>query len=281
MPVFLLASLTMTAFAANSLLNRLAFAGDGAIGPAGFALIRLASGAVMLVLLVALRNRRGLTGVFALKQGWVEPLTLALYMIGFSFAYLSLAAGTGALILFGGVQITMFAGALISREAIPLPRWLGAGIAFGGLVWLFLPGAAGGAPDPLGGALMTAAALGWGIYSLAGRRVRDPLSATARAFVLAVPLALGVYLLHPDAIRPRGLVLAGLSGAVTSGLGYALWYALIPRLGAARAAVSQLAAPVIAVIGGAVLLGEPIGLRLVLASLLVLGGVAVSQLSKS
>ena len=270
----------MTAFAANSLLNRLAFTGDGAMGPAGFALIRLASGAAMLILLVALRNRRGLDAVFTLKPGWTGPLTLALYMIGFSFAYLSLAAGTGALILFGGVQITMFAGALISGETIPLPRWLGAGIAFGGLVWLFLPGAAGGAPDPLGGALMAAAALGWGAYSLAGRRVRDPLATTARAFVLAVPLALGVYLLHPDAIRPRGLVQAVLSGAVTSGLGYALWYALIPRLGAARAAVAQLAAPVIAVIGGAVLLGEPIGLRLILASLLVLGGVAVSQLSK-
>ena len=272
MRLFLLTSLTMLAFAANSILNRMALE-DGTTGPAAFAAIRLASGALCLWLLVAARG-----------GGW-RPLlhpagagSLALYVLGFSFAYVSLPAGVGALILFGGVQITMFAGALILREAVPARRWAGAGLAMCGLAWLLWP-AGTEAPDPLGAVLMAAAALGWGIYSLLGRGASDPLRATAGNFILATPLGLILFALLPDGATAQGTVLAILSGAATSGCGYALWYAVLPALGPSRAAVAQLCVPVIAALGGLALLGEGLSLRFILASALVLGGVALAALS--
>ena len=272
MRLALLTTLTMVAFAANSVLNRLALE-DGDTGPAGFAALRLAAGALMLGLLVA---RRGGAPVWA-WPGWAGPGALLLYMLGFSFAYVSLGAGVGALILFGGVQVTMFAGAVMAGEAVPLRRWVGAAVSFAGLVFLMWP--AGTAAVSLSGAgLMLAAALGWGLYSLIGRGAADPLGATAGNFLYAVPVAVLVWLLWPDGIGARGAALAVLSGAVTSGLGYALWYAVLPALGATRGAVAQLTVPVIAVAGGVVFLGEAVSLRMVLASVLVLGGVAVSLL---
>ncbi|ABV94649.1 hypothetical protein Dshi_2916 [Dinoroseobacter shibae DFL 12 = DSM 16493] len=270
--LFLLVALTMTAFAANSLLNRAALAG-GEIGPAAFAAIRLGSGALVLALLV-MRTRP----LRLRKPGrWIGVGSLALYMAGFSYAYLSLDAGLGALILFGGVQITMFAGALLSRDAIPVTRWLGAGLALAGLALLLWPGAVG-RPDPLGLALMSLAAVGWGIYSLHGRGSTEPLADTAANFVLTLPLCLLVVAIWPDgvAISLWGIVLAVICGAVTSGLGYALWYTVLPQLGASRAAVAQLTVPVIASLGGLLLLGEAITLLSVLATVLVLGGVALS-----
>ena len=275
MQLIALTTLTMIAFAANSVLNRLALeAGD--TGPASFAAIRLVSGALMLAGLVVWRDR-GLSGLRD-RVGWVGPVTLALYVLGFSFAYVTLDAGVGALILFGAVQITMFAGAVMSREDIPANRWAGAVLAFGGLVWLMWPqgDVGGGAPELIGAALMVAAAVGWGLYSLIGRRSGDPLGATAVNFALAAPFGLLVWVVLPDGTGLRGAGLAVLSGMVTSGLGYALWYRVLPGLPAAVAAIAQLSVPVIAMAGGMVFLGEAPGLRFVLAAGLVMAGVVVS-----
>ncbi len=275
MRLTLLTLLTMIAFAANSVLNRLALM-DAGMGPAAFAAIRLAAGAGVLAALVWVRGG-GVRPVLRprLKDA-IGPLSLALYVLGFSFAYVSLPAGVGALLLFGGVQVTMFAGAIILREEVPLQRWLGAGLAFSGLVWLLWPGASASLPLA-GGVLMAAAALGWGIYSLLGRGATDALGATAMNFLLAMPLALLVFVILPDRITAWGAVLAGLSGGVTSGLGYALWYRILPQLGATKAAVAQLSVPVIAMAGGIAFLDETVSMRIIVASLLVLGGVAVSM----
>jgi drug/metabolite transporter (DMT)-like permease len=274
MRLFLLTALTMLAFAANSVLNRWAV-GPGHIGAVEFAAVRLVAGAGALAALV-LWQRKGFAW-----PGWRGRgpgiMGLSVYLIGFSLAYLGLDAGTGALVLFGMVQVTMFAGALLSQEAVPGRRWAGAGLALVGLALIAAPAGEGVAIGPL--AMMAMAGVGWGIYSLAGRGARDPLAATAWNFLLAVPLvvplavALGVQ--RPDG---TGVALAVVSGAVTSGLGYALWYAILPALGAARAAVAQLSVPVIAALGGAVLLAEAPGVRFWIASVLVLGGVALASL---
>jgi len=271
----LLTALTMLAFAANSVLNRMALAG-GEIGAGGFAAIRLAAGAAMLWALLALR-RRGWPA-FRVRRHVGAAVALALYMLGFSFAYLALDAGQGALLLFGGVQVTMFAGALALGEQVPARRWAGASLAFGGLVWLLWPAGAE-APALAPAAAMLAAALGWGLYSLIGRGARDPLGDTALAFALALPAGLAALALDAaDApeVSPRGVALAVASGALASGLGYALWYTILPRLGAARGAIAQLTVPVLAMTGGALLLGEVPGLRLLLAAAMVGIGVAVS-----
>lgn len=260
----------MLAFAANSVLNRWAV-GPGHIGAVEFAVVRLLAGALVLAALV-LWQRRGLAwpGLPGRVPG---VLGLSAYLIGFSLAYRGLDAGTGALVLFGMVQVTMFAGALWSRESVPTRRWAGAVLALGGLALIAVPGAVPLLPL----ALMAGAGVGWGIYSLAGRGATDPLAATAWNFVLALPVVVPVALVgfvRPDA---TGFWLAVVSGAVTSGLGYALWYAVLPALGAARAAVAQLTVPVLAALGGAVLLAEVPGLRFWLASALVLGGVALAS----
>lgn len=269
MRLILLICLTMLAFAGNSVLNRLALA-DGSAGPAGFAALRLAAGAIMLWLLVSLRDRRAHRPALRPRGA----LALAAYVLGFSFAYVALDAGIGALILFGGVQITMCAGAWRSGEAIPARRWAGAGLALAGLVWLLLPSGQG-APDLRAAALMLIAALGWGVYSLRGRGVADALGDTADNFALALPLAGILFVLWPDSMTGRGAVLAILSGAVTSGLGYALWYRLLPRIAASAAALAQLSVPVIAMAGGALILAEPLTGRFAVAALLVIGGVAL------
>lgn len=276
MRLLLLTSLTMVAFAANSVLNRMALAG-GTIDAISFGSVRLVAGAVMLVVLAwALR------GGLALRAPGraVGVLALLVYIYGFSIAYRVLDAGLGALILFGVVQITMFAGGLISGEAMPARRWAGAGLAFCGLVWLLWPGA-GPQVSPLHGLLMAAAGVGWGVYSLNGRRGGDALQATAANFALAAPLGVVLGLIWPAGAQGvvlggAGVGLAVLSGAVTSGLGYALWYSVLPRLPASVAAVSQLTVPVIAMAGGVAFLAEGITAQFALASVLVLGGVAVS-----
>lgn len=275
MRLVLLTALVMVAFAANSVLNRLALA-EGDIGPAAFAAVRLGAGAAVLVALARLGGGR----VPVLVPGRaVAAAALALYMLGFSFAYLWLDAGLGALILFGGVQITMFAGAVLAGERVPARRWAGAALAFGGLVWLLWPGGAG-APDPAGAALMAAAAFGWGVYSLVGRRAKDPLAETAANFVVALLPGLAALALAGDlaGATPTGIAAAVLSGAVTSGLGYALWYAVLPRLQASQAAVAQLTVPVIAIAAGAVLLAEAPTARMLMAGAVVLGGIWISLL---
>lgn len=271
----LLVALVMTAFAANSLLNSAAV-GQGEIAATAFAAIRTVAGAVTLAALVLLRRKGGLPPGRVMATG---ALSLATYMIGFSVAYLRLDAGIGALILFGGVQLTMFAGGLAGGERPPVRRWIGSAVALFGLAWMFWP-THGVSIDPLAALAMAAAALGWGVYSLNGRRTTDPLGATAANFVLAAPLCILAALLVPGGVPASlpGILLAVLSGAVTSGLGYALWYTILPRLTATAASLTQPSVPVIVLAGGALLLGEAVAPPTVLAAALVLGGVAFGSL---
>jgi len=280
-PVRLIAltAIVMVAFAANSVLNRAALATEE-INPLVFAWIRAGSGAVALAVMVLARDRKlSLLG----PQRVAGVLSLTIYMVAFSVAYVALDAGIGALILFGGVQVTMFCGSLFAREPIPAMRWVGALLAFGGLVWLLLP--AGDIVLPLAhSVLMLAAAFGWGAYSLVGRISGEPLRATAANFILAAPLCflvLAVMPVAPDADPGtwRGVLLAVISGVVTSAMGYALWYSVLPRLLPSVAAVAQLTVPVIALGGGIVFLGEVLTLKFAVASVLVLGGVAISVLA--
>lgn len=269
----LLVALTMAAFAANSLLNRLAVE-SGAISPAGFAAIRVAAGAAMLVLLALLRRQR-----LPLwnRRRWAGALSLATYMVGFSLAYRSLDAGLGALILFGVVQIAIFVLAALGGAPLGARQVLGALVAFGGLAWVLWP--AGGAAVPLGGAIwMIAAGLGWAVYTISGRGEPAALPATAANFCLALPFCLLPLLLGASgpAPAPLGIGLALLGGAVTSGLGYALWYSLVPQLAATTAATVQLTVPVIALAAGAALLGEAPAPRLILGAAVVLGGIGLA-----
>lgn len=280
MQLLLLTALTMIAFAANSVLNRMALS-SGGIDAASFGALRLLAGALMLGALVAMRGNLRL----AVRRGGLVPvLALFTYMFGFSFAYRALDAGLGALILFGVVQVTMFAGAVLLRETMPKRRWIGAVIAFAGLVWLLWPRQGGISVDATSGALMMLAGIGWGVYSLAGRGQSDPLAATFANFLKAVPLGVLVLLaLGPvdvSGISVNGAILAVLSGAVTSGLGYALWYRVLPGLAPSIASVAQLTVPVIAMAGGWVFLGETLRPEALPPSLCVLIGVGLSVLPR-
>lgn len=263
----------MVAFAGNSILNRMALA-EARISPDAFAAIRLASGAMALAVLVSLRQR----GFDWLGKGSaVGAISLAVYAIGFSFAYLRIDAGLGALLLFGVVQITMFATAILNRqEIISLWRWIGTAIALGGIVLLLLPGAA--APSLPFAALMIISALGWGFYTLAGKQAKDPLASTAANFMYAAPAGLVAWTLAPsnEILTTSGVGLALLSGIVTSGMGYALWYLILPQLRTTTAALAQLTVPVIAATGGVLLLGEGVTPLFICASVLVLAGVGLS-----
>ncbi|TLP58449.1 DMT family transporter [Parasedimentitalea maritima] len=264
--------LVMMAFAANSVLNRMAV-GAGEIGAMEFALVRLVAGAATLLMLCRYRRQRiAQPARLSLLGGG----SLALYMIGFSLAYRSLDAGLGALILFGVVQITMFGWGALRGAAVSSGQYLGAVVAFGGLAYVLWP--AGSVQVPLiGAAFMAAAGLGWAIYSLLGRQVKTPLAATTMNFlwasVMVVPL---VWLLgEAERVSVFGAGLAVAAGAVTSGLGYALWYRVLPQLQPAVAATVQLSVPVIAMMAGVVGLGEVLTLRLLIGTLVVLGGIAL------
>ncbi len=273
MRLFFLVALVMTAFAANSVLNRIGLS-DGVTTPMGFAVIRVVSGALMLGILAVIYGR----ALPLIKPARiVGTLSLCAYLVGFSIAYLTLGAGIGALILFGGVQVTMFAGVLLSGGQVTRWRWIGAIIAFAGLALLLSPGI-GAAPDPWGAFFMTVASVGWGLYSLAGAKEPDALAGTAANFILAVPVMLAALVAFglPFAMGGSGFLYAVISGALTSALGYALWYQILPRLEASIAAIAQLTVPVIALAGGVLFLGEALTWRFFLASLLVLGGVAIS-----
>jgi len=260
----------MVAFAANSLLCRMAL-GQELIDPASFTTIRVLSGAATLGLLLALRR-----GDYTRTEfDWRAVVSLFGYMIFFSFAYLSLGAATGALILFGSVQLTMFLFALRAGEHFSLVSWAGLGIAIVGLVYLVSPGVT--APDVLGAALMTVAGICWGVYSLRGRQIADPLQSTAKSFLFSVPLVVVVslFFLRDFDSSPEGLGLAIASGAVASGLGYAIWYAALSGLTATRAAIVQLSVPVIAAFGGILILSEEVTVRLLVASTATLCGVVI------
>jgi len=272
MRLFLLTCVTMIAFAANSVLTRVALA-DGRIGPADFSAIRLASAAMVLFVLVWLRG-----GQFDLGRPgrWRGVLALTVYVIGFSFAYVSLPAGVGALILFGAVQVTMFTAALRGSDKIPRRRLIGAAVAFCGLIWLMWP-TGGAAPNLPGAGLMVLAGIGWGAYSIHGRAVRDPTAETAANFMLAVPFGLAALLIANEPLPTAyGIGLALTSGILTSGLGYALWYRILPRMQTSTAAIAQLTVPVIAAAAGVALMGEAVTTRLAIAAVLVISGVAAS-----
>ena len=263
---------TMVAFASNSVLCRLAL-GPRVIDAASFTTLRLVSGALMLALIVGL-SRGGRFG--ATRSTWASAAMLFVYAIAFAFAFLSLSAGTGALILFGCVQVTMIVAALLEGERPGVLEWLGLATAVAGLVYLVLPGLA--APSPLGSALMAIAGISWGLYSLYGRRALDPLAETAGNFLRATPLAvvasaIALPYLH---LTPRGIVIACVSGAVTSALGYVIWYVALRGLTATRAATVQLSVPVLAAFGGVAFLSESLSLRLSLASILILGGIGLA-----
>ncbi|MDR6534453.1 DMT family transporter [Variovorax soli] len=272
----LLTAVAMLAFAANSLLCRMALQQRG-IDPASFGSIRLVSGAFMLMLIVRLRSKHAPAG----RADWLAAAMLFAYVAFFSFAYLSLSAGTGALILFGAVQLTMFSAGLRAGEMFGPLAWSGFVLAFGGLVYLVSPGLA--APPPLGAGLMAVAGVAWGVYSLRGRGVADPLAATARNFVRAAPmaLALSVVLVSQAHADRAGIALAIASGAITSGLGYVIWYAALPKLTALRAATVQLSVPPIAAFGGVLFLAEAITPRLMLCSVAILGGIGLVLAGKT
>lgn len=275
MKLFALITLTMIAFAANSVINRAALA-DGAIGPTSFALLRLAFGVAVLAIFVALRHR----GFPKPEFSWAGAVGLLVYMLGFSLAYVSLDAGLGALLLFGGVQITMFLGALLRGQRPGAWQWAGSLVAMIGLAVLLWPTEA--VSVPLSGALlMSAAAVGWGVYSLVGQQAQDAVLASCTSFAVAAMMTAFVWLIwQSEPVSSRGIALAALSGAVTSGLFYPLWYWVLPQIRTTTAAVSQLSVPAIAAAGGIAFLGENISLQFVLASILVLGGIAVSVLLK-
>ncbi|MFW8594512.1 DMT family transporter [Cribrihabitans neustonicus] len=272
MRLFLLVSLTMCAFAANSILARVAI-GGGYMDATGFGLLRLLSGAGMLLLLCW---ARAVPLRLPLRGSVWGGAALTLYIAGFSIAYEALDAGLGALILFGVVQISMFLWGMLRGAPAGLAQILGALLALLGLAYVLWP--AGSSAVAPGAALMMAAAgLGWGIYSLLGRGAHEPLAATSVNFVVASLMMLPVVWLAGGGTvwSLWGGGLAVISGAVTSGLGYALWYQVLPRLQPAVAATVQLSVPVIAILAGAALLGEAIGLRLIFGTAAVLGGISL------
>lgn len=264
------AALALTAFAANSVLCRVALR-DGSIDPASFSSIRIVSGAVMLLMVMFWTG-----GDRDTPRSWTSAGMLFLYAVPFSFAYTQLTTGTGALILFGAVQITMLAAAVWSGERLRATQWLGVTAALLGLVYLVLPGLA--APPLLAATLMAIAGLSWGIYSLRGRGLANPLAHTTTNFARAVPMVLivSVLTLPQFHAEPRGMLFATASGAVASGLGYVSWYAALRGLTATRASVLQLSVPVIAAAGGVVFLTEPISVRLVASAMLVIGGIGLT-----
>jgi drug/metabolite transporter (DMT)-like permease len=263
--------LALVAFASNSLLTRLAL-GAGEIDAATFTAIRLAAGAIVLVAIVRVRDG----GLGALRGGGVVgPLALFAYAAPFSFAYVRIGAAVGALVAFGCVQITMVGAGLIRGERPSARTWLGLALATGGLLGLTLPSV--NRPDPIGVASMAVAGLGWGIYSLAGRASREPIAANARSFVWSSGLALLLVALSAGRViaTTHGAALAAISGAVTSGIGYVIWYRALPRLSVTQAAVAQVCTPILAALGATALLGEPVSPRLVAAGIAVVGGVAL------
>jgi drug/metabolite transporter (DMT)-like permease len=273
----LLTIFAMIAFASNSLLNRLAL-GRHTIDAISYTTIRLISGAIMLSLIASTQRKSGQP---LLGGSWLSALFLFLYALTFSFAYLSLSAGTGALILFGSVQLTMIIVALRNGERPQLLEWIGLCMAFGGLIYLVLPGLS--APPLLGSILMLIAGIAWGIYTLRGRGSQNPLADSTGNFVYAVPMILLIRLISVNTVQlsNTGILFAMLSGALASGVGYVIWYSALRGLTTARAAIIQLSVPVLAAWGGVLLLSEHISARLLFAGILILGGIALTVLTRN
>jgi drug/metabolite transporter (DMT)-like permease len=277
--IFILTLLAMIAFASNSLLCRAALK-QTSIDAASFTFLRIFSGAVALWLIM---NVRRSTWAICLRVGgnWISALALFLYAATFSFAYVDVSAGTGALLLFGAVQATMILWGLHKGEHVRAIQIAGLIVAAIGLVVLLFPGLS--APPLFGSILMLGAGVAWGIYSLRGKREKNPATVTAGNFVRAVPFAAAVSIIFVSRIDLdlAGVIYAIISGAITSGLGYVIWYSALPSLKAASAATVQLSVPVLAATGGILLLGEPLTLRYLLASLAILGGIALVVLERT
>lgn len=272
MRIIVLTAVAMVAFAANSVLARLAFATGGA-EPLSYTGIRLASGAIVLLLLLGLSQRslpRPIAG------NWRAAASLFGYALAFSIAYIMLGAGTGALILFASVQVGIFGWAIVKGDRPGALEWLGLVVALAAFAWLVSPGLV--APHPVGTVLMVAAGLCWAAYTLLGRGSKSPLADTSGNFARTLPLAILLLLasLIAGPIHPAAAAYAVASGALASGVGYAVWYAVLPRLPRTTAAIVQLTVPAIAALGGVVLIGEQLTLRLVIASIGIIGGVAIA-----
>jgi len=267
--IVVLTSLTMLAFAGNSLLCRAALRNTG-IDAGSFTTIRLISGALMLWLVVRIRPTSQ-TG----RGNWLSASALFVYAASFSFAYVSLPASIGTLLLFGAVQTTMIGQALRAEESLRGLQIFGLVLALGGLIGLLLPGLS--APPFFGSLLMLTAGVAWGVYSLRGTGLGDPTRVTAGNFLRAVPLAavLSVVMSGDVSLDAAGFGYAIASGALASGLGYVIWYTALPSLKTASAATVQLIVPVLAALGGVIFLGEHITLRLILASIAILGGIGL------
>lgn len=275
MTVVVLTAFTLVAFATNSLLCRMALGGQ-LVDPVSFATLRLVSGALALIPVARMAGETGAPGTA--MGSWRSGTALFAYAAAFSLAYVSLSTGMGALILFGTVQVTMMGAALNAGEKLRPAQWTGFALAIGGLIYLVLPGIS--APDPLGALLMAVSGVAWGLYSIAGKGVSAPLAATAGNFLRTVPMALVASALAISRIHlhPSGVMLALVSGMITSGIGYVLWYKTLPKLTTTQASIVQLVVPVLAALGGVVFLSERVSIRLVTASALILGGVAFAVL---
>lgn len=270
----ILTTIAMIAFAGNSLLCRAALK-HTAIDAASFTAIRLISGALILWLVASL-GRRAHAG----RGNWPSAFALFAYAAGFSYAYVSLPAASGALLLFGAVQATMIGHGLWRGERFRQWQLVGLTLALAGLIGLLLPGLS--APPLAGSILMLAAGIAWGVYSLRGKGAGDPTRVTAGNFLRAAPIAalLSLLMLRDVSLDTAGLGYAVASGALASGIGYAIWYTALPALKATSAATVQLSVPVIAALGGVLFLGEAVTMRLALASVAILGGIALVILEK-
>jgi len=280
-----LTSLALVAFAANSVLCRLAL-GEASIDAASFTIIRLLSGALMLFIIISLKNALGKphtnTKIY-LKGSWGGSLMLFIYALTFSFAYITLDTATGALILFGSVQITMILMNTLSGNRLHFFEWLGLGVALIGFVYLMLPGI--NTPSAFGFALMTVSGIAWGFYTLKGRDSQTPLMDTAHNFIKTIPLVISVGLVQllmmkDTHLSNTGIILAILSGAIASGVGYSIWYSVLRHLSVVLSAVLQLLVPVIAALGGVLFVNELITQRLLISSLMILGGILLVILGK-
>ena len=269
--------LALISFAGNSIICRIALK-EAAIEPALFTSIRLISGTIVLMLVVAMTRKSKKTKS---KGSWFSAAMLFMYAAAFSYAYVSLETGTGALILFGVVQITMITYSLISGNKMSTIEWLGIVLALCGFLYLMLPGAK--APSLYGFILMTISGIGWGMYSIKGKTTKNPLQDTAYNFLRTIPfLLLLLYFVFQESYYTKtGVILALLSGIITSGLGYVIWYAALKGLTTIQASVVQLFVPVLAGLGGLILVNENVSLRVIVASVLILGGISLMIVKKN
>ncbi len=268
--------MALIAFAANSVLCRLAL-GENTIDAASFTIIRLLSGALVLLVILKLRNKNNISPA---KGNWRAGLMLFLYASTFSFAYHTLDTGTGAVILFGAVQMTIILLSLLSGNRLHISEWMGVSMAFAGFVFLILPGIT--APSVSGFLLMSVAGIAWGIYTLKGRCSEDPLRDTTYNFLRTIPLVIifTIITVKDAHYSTEGIVLAVLSGSIASGVGYAIWYTALGGLSATQAAVVQLSVPVIAASGGVIFMSEAVTLRLSVSAVMILGGILIVVLGK-